>query len=878
MKRLQSSTPGTARKKIREWIDAALGNTHNHFLCFLPEKIGFLPSTALKLFFSGITTDKEQYAILQQIPEEAIIVYVNQHQSYFEYLFYYTRHKQSGFKPPVIAFGYKLVIWQPINRLFKTILALADYLLHKKSFPDPYKSGYVKDELLSGRAAMLSLVEKKGFYKRFVKAKYDPVHYLIEMQLSMDNPIYLVPQLIFFSKKPPKSHPTFVDIIFGTKEKPGKIRRLASMLNSKNSPFAEISEPVNLKTFIRLAENSSLSTDQMAIALRRRLLHRINRHRQAITGPVQKSKQELKESILTGESLQQFMKQYAVKHKRKIWNVHKQADSHINEIAARYNSNLVGLFSILVRWLLKFMFDGVTVNDEMLAKIKTAYRNGPLILIPCHKSHIDYLILSYIMLKNNMPGPHIAAGKNLSFWPLGPLFRIGGAFFIRRSFKGAVLYSKIFTEYIYKLLEEGFNIELFLEGGRSRTGKLLRPQLGLLSIIINACKNGACADLNLVPVYIGYDRVLEESAYINEIEGGHKEDENIKQVINARRFLKKRYGKIYIKFGTPSTLMDFVNEHGSSLKAMTSKEQNTLCRKIGTWVLHSIDKNTVLTPHALMAAAILNCRKSIFSYDYLLSVVDTYIRYLAIQDVTLADTLTLDERHAVKQTITSYIQRKFIGPVSNNKTPLSPNSQFNINESKRPALEYYKNNCIAFFVPAAFTATAILAKDSFQFSSVDLHSSYKFFQEFFKNEFTPDISKTPKNHVRKNIKAFIDDAILVPHPTLFDTYNVTSSGFRKLKLYSGFLRPYFESYWVVLAHFNRYPNNSVKAKDRLKKIQSLGNRMYKRQEIKLREAVSRVNFKNASDYFVQHGIRGSDDQEKIDFYYEKIQAYINYLS
>ncbi|MCD6273976.1 MAG: 1-acyl-sn-glycerol-3-phosphate acyltransferase [Deltaproteobacteria bacterium] len=878
MAKQQISNHRTIRQKIRQWIDTTLGNTHNHYICLMPERTGSFSSLVLKLFFSGIKIDEDQYSVLRKIPENAIVVYVNQYRSYFEYLFYYTRYKQAGVRFPAIGFGYKVIIWQPVKRLFKIILAFTDYLLHEKVFPNPYESGYIKDELVNGRSALLSLVEKKGFYKRFVKAKYDPVHYLIEMQSSINRPIYLVPQLIFFSKKPPKSHPTFLDILFGTKEKPGKIRRLAAMLNNKNRPFVEISEPVNLNSFIKLTENKELSIDQRAILLRRQLMRQINRHRHSITGPVQKSKQEIKENILTGERLQGFMKQYAAKHKQKIWDVHKQADSHIEEIAARYNSNLVGLFAIVVRWILRFMFDGVTVNYEMLARIKAASQKGPLIFIPCHKSHIDYLILSYIMLKKNMPGPHIAAGKNLSFWPLGPLFRIGGAFFIRRSFKGAVLYSKIFTEYIYKLLEEGFNLELFIEGGRSRTGKLLRPQLGLLSIIINACKNGACKDLNLVPVYIGYDRVLEESAYINEIEGGSKEDENIKQVIKARRFLKKRYGKIYIKFSEAVTLKEFVNENDMPLGTMTSKEQNALCRKIGTWLLHSIDKVTVVTPHALVASAILNCTKNLFSYDHLLSIVDTYIRYLSLQEATLADTLLLDQTHVIDQVVDSYMQRKFIETVSKGEKTLSAESQFKVNENKRSAMEYYKNNCIAFFIPAAFTALAILEKDAFQFSSVDLHSGYKFFQEFFKNEFTPDPLKTPENHVRKNIKAFIDDAILMPHPTLSDTYNITSSGLRKLKLYSGFLKAYFESYWVALAYFNRYPNNSVKAKDRLKKIQSLGNRMYKKKEIKLHEAVSRVNFQNASDYFIQHGIRGSNDQEKIDFYSEKIQNYMNYLS
>ena len=138
---------------------------------------------------------------------------------------------------------------------------------------------------------------------------------------------------------------------------------------------------------------------------------------------------------------------------------------------------------------------------------------GPVVYIPSHKSHVDYLILSYMLYHHDLPCPLIAAGKNLSFWPMGPLFRRGGAFFIRRSFRGAVLYSRVFAEYVHTILDEGYSVEQFIEGGRSRTGKLLMPKLGLLSILLNAQKNGACEDLIFVPVSIGYDRVLEEKSY-----------------------------------------------------------------------------------------------------------------------------------------------------------------------------------------------------------------------------------------------------------------------------------------------------------------------------------------------------------------------------
>jgi glycerol-3-phosphate O-acyltransferase len=460
---------------------------------------------------------------------------------------------------------------------------------------------------------------------------------------------------------------------------------------------------------------------------------------------------------------------------------------------------------------------------------------------------------------------------------MGPIFRSGGAFFIRRSFRGAVLYSKVFAEYIYKLLEEGYNIEQFIEGGRSRTGKLLMPKLGLLSILLNAYKSGACTDMIIVPIYIGYDRVLEEKSYLQELEGGKKEPETLKGVINARKFLKKRYGKIYIQFDEPLSMNELVDKFGTPLTEMKPKEQNILCRNLGYRIINAINRSAVVTAFGLLAGAILNCDRDRFSYSQIKEISEAYLTYLATQDAKLADTLMLDHIRALQHALDAFVQSKFIEPASKEKDMPYSQRSYLIKASRRPLLEYYKNNCIAFFIPAAFTALAILEKDAFQFSATDLHANYKFLQNLFKFEFAYDIDKAPELYVRKSIKAFIDDAILMPHQTIPDTYNVTSSGFRKLRLYSIFLKTYFESYWIVLNFFQKNSQNSIKAKDRLKKIEANGKQMYKRHEIDCPEALSKVSYQNAIEYFTSKGIKGYENTEKIEFYAEAIQKSLKTL-
>lgn len=867
----KSSSTRSYRPSPR-WISRLLRGSYDHYTWMLPDKMDGFSTTLLKLFYKGIKVDGQQAEILQGLDEDAIVVYVNKFKSFFEYLFYYNRYQQEKLPYPQMGFDYKVYAWQPLVKLLRIPLAKLNSLVRHGSVPNPFRSGFVKQELLDGRCAFLSLVGKKIFQRRFIKSETDPIQYLIDMQKSIDRPIYIIPQLMFFSKTARRENPTLLDILFGPEDKPGNLRKLFTLFKNPGNVFVEVSEPLNLKKYLASIEAGDQTTEYQSLLLRRDLLIQLNSHRQSITGPVRKSREELKESILTTERFQRFMETYAENRDIPIQQVRRKADGYIEEIAANYRPAFIKVASVLVGWIIRAMFDGFTTNHDVLNRVKSMSLKGPLVLIPSHKSHIDYLILDYVLYHNNLPVPHIAAGKNLSFWPMGPIFRSGGAFFLRRSFGGAVLYSKVFAEYIHKLLEEGYNIEQFIEGGRSRTGKLLMPKLGLLSILLNAFKNGACKDMLIVPIYVGYDRIIEEKSYLHELGGGQKEQENILQVIRARKFLKKRYGKIYIQFHEPISVNQLMSQNNRQLADMTSKERNAFIRNLGYQIINAINRVTVVTPHGLVAGAVLNFAKDKFSRADLFSVLETYMRFLTTQNAKLSDTLISNPEMAFEQVVAAYTQRKFIEPLAkNNENDDDAEKDFFINEGRRPYLEYYKNTCIAFFIPAAYTAMAILEMDSFRFTASDLHGGYGFWRKFFKSEFAYDVDIRSEFHVRKCIKAFIDEGMVIPHQTMPDTYDVTPAGFRKLKIFAGFLKTYFESYWIVLNFFMRNPQNKVKPKDRIKKITARGNRMYKRKEIDRKEALSKVTYQNAIEMFTTRGIRGSDDTEKIETYSAALQ-------
>jgi glycerol-3-phosphate O-acyltransferase len=154
---------------------------------------------------------------------------------------------------------------------------------------------------------------------------------------------------------------------------------------------------------------------------------------------------------------------------------------------------------------------------------------------------------------------------------------------------------------------------------------------------------------------------------------------------------------------------------------------------------------------------------------------------------------------------------------------------------------------------------------------------YTFLQDLFFNEFIQDPDYPPEYFVRKCLKAFIDDGIIVPHPTLPDTYNMTSKGFKKLKIFACFMTSLLLSYWIVLHYFEAFPKSYHDNKQRINKIQAIGMQMYKRREVEQTEALSKINYENAMDFFIKNRIRGSEDKEKIDAYRKAIESYLDVL-
>ncbi len=855
-------------------INYFLGASHDYYTCLYPGNTGWLTSFVLNHFFSRIKLNARTTQKLSQLNEKGILIYTGKYKSLFDFLYFHTILKNTALPYPELCFNFKFLFLLPVRHVFKVFISQMDNFFRFFHLKDPYTSGYMNNELSKGRSGFLCLFENKGFYKRFVMKGIDPLHSLIEFQKKTEKPIYFIPETIIFISKPLRSSSTIFDILLGNSERPGNIKCLFAILRNPDKICVEISDPINLKEFIAGSEIKDLDTDFQAYALRTHLTDALNRQRRSVTGPALKSRDEITEEILVQSEMQNFLEEYAEKHDLPLFKVRKEASECIMEIASNYNLRTIYIFDKILTWMFNHIFEGIVVDQDGLDMLKEESKKAPLILAPCHKSHLDYLLLSYVMFKNNMPCPQIAAGKNLSFWPLGPIFRGGGAFFLRRTFKGAELYSKIFAAYIEKLLSQGFNIEFFIEGGRSRTGKLLSPKFGLLSMLINAHRKKVCEDLLFAPVFVGYDRVLEEDAYLNEIEGGKKNPENLSQLIRARKFLKTKYGKVYIKFGKPISLNTYLDSKNLNTSVMDKNQHKKLCKSIGYKLINSINSISIVTAHGIVAGGILNCPNNRFNKKELMFRVQTYMNTLIFFNAGLADTLIIDSDYAFNNVIETFISRKFIELADESDPEIRDNTRFIVKDNKRPILDYYKNNAISFFVSPAYTAIAILATDTFQFAPESLTSTYSFLQNFFIDEFSFNDDKTCEENISQCLKAFTEQGIIVPNPSIPDTYNITSQGYRKLKCFAGLLHPFFESYKTALIYFETNPKDKHDAKNRIKKIQAIGIKMYKHQDIILKESLSKINYMNASKFFMDNGICGSEDRDLIAEYKTKIEIFL----
>ncbi len=818
----------------------------------LDHKPGLFLSRILFSLFRRVSLDEPMKEELKRMNREGTVVYAIKYRGRLDYLMYHYNFRMRRLPYPKLAFSQNISLLLPLRLFFRNALHRLAYVLRHGERPDPYRLGFYRDAVRDGTTSLIFLVNPKRFLQRFLHAEKDDLQLLLETQKDMERPIFVVPQLVLYKKTPERDNPTLGQILFGFKEHPGLLRKAVLFFRHHRRAFIDFGEPVNLQAFLS-EQPASESLEDTALALREMLVERIDAQKRIILGPIMKSRQQLKEIVLLDEGVRKRIDRLAEGDSKRAVQQRKKAGEYFDEIAANFNIAYIEFFHLALTWFFKKLFDGIDVDTEGIARVRERARRGPLVYVPSHKSHIDYLVLNYVLHNYNMHIPRIAAGKNLAFWPMGHVFRKSGAFFIRRTFRGAKLYREVFNRYIKALIEEGHPLEFFIEGGRSRSGKLILPKIGFLTILLQAFEEGYADDLIFVPSSISYDRILEEKAFLEEMAGGEKSKESFWQVIRARRFLKRTYGRIYIRFGEPVSLKAYLQSRAS--------HTDRVHRHLAFHLIRSINRVTLVTPLSLVASAILTGHRGGFHMEELEETALEYLAFLRKQGAPLAASLDAPEE-AVQQTVALLISWKVVGFL---EIAEGGERFYFVEDEQKVELEFYKNSIIHRFIHHALVAVSMLQGEEEVKPLTAIEDDYRFLRTLFRKEFIVETAPDDRSRVHAVLEDF-EEAGLVRKAASVSGYQVTRLGHNRLPAWARFAKTFLESYWIVIQALLQEGRKPGKKADELKDMKAMGLKYHKQGVIDHLESVSQLTFRTALERLTTERVRekkeeGSDPEE-----------------
>jgi len=827
-------------RKTREHL------TNEPYPYVLDSKPGFFLGWLLYKLFSRVKYRPEMREQLRKLGRQGVIVYAIKHRGALDYLLYHYRFLGDRIPYPRIAFDLNMILWLPLRRAFGIAGYYIGNWLRGRKPDDPYTSGYFREKVKLGTTSLLFLVDEKGFSRRFMHSIEHPIVMLMKIQKELDRPIFLVPLTYVYELKPEKQKLSLLDLFFGSKDNPGTFRKVVLFFRYFRRAFIDVGPFVNLGEHLP-QEWSPETVREAGRDLCDKLLDHIDRQRRVVLGPQLKTRQQFRELVLDDLEMRQDLETTAAERNKSVKNIRKQAAAYFDEIAANYNAVYVHLWDYVLTFIFERIFEGVEVDEEGLSRVREAARRGTMIYVPCHRSHIDYLVLNYILFKHQLHTPRVAAGKNLSFWPMGHIFRNSGAFFLRRTFRNMPLYEKVFTKYVQTLIEYEYPLEFFIEGGRSRSGKMIMPKFGLLSIALDTLAKERCDDLMFVPAHIGYDQIMEEQYYVRELGGTEKKKESLFQVIKARKFLRRRYGTVYIRFAEPISARSYFSEQSSEVFENPDLKREAY-RGFSFHLIHSINNVTTVTPLSLVVTAISAIPYRGFSCVEISKIARMYVDYLSHIGAPLQETV-LDPAKCVRTVLSMLEERGKIDYLEGE----DPGDEefYLIDDDKRISLEYYKNNAIHHFVPAAFISLSLLSKESLTASKAELDADVEFLGETLQFEFILD-KQCLSPEAMEDLAGFFESGGFVEFRD--GGYSITPKGLRKLPLFSDLVCNVLESLWIALDALWTFKDTSFTKKDIVARMKSKGTRFLKRGGIQHPSALSAPAFANALKLFEHWGI------------------------
>ncbi len=529
------------------------------------------------------------------------------------------------------------------------------------------------------------------------------------VQASDSLDIQVVPVSIFVGRAPQRESGWFRVLFSENWAVVGRFRRLMSLLLNGRDTIVHFSPAVSLREVV----SEGLDTERTVRKASRVMRAHFRRLRAAVIGPDLSHRRTVIDAAMNAEGVRTAVAAVASKERITLEQAEGRARSYAWEIAADYSHPTVRSASFLLTTFWNRLYDGIRTHH--FDTLKQAAPGHEVIYVPCHRSHIDYLLLSYLLYVNGIVPPHIAAGVNLNLPVIGSLLRKGGAFFLRRSFKANALYSAVFSEYVTQLFQRGVSMEYFIEGGRSRTGRLLEPRAGMLAMTVKSFLRESRRPVVFQPVYIGYERVLEGKSYIGELSGKAKEKESIFGLIKSLKLLRERYGKVTVSFGEPVYLVQMLDEAVGDWRATAKDDRpewfGSAVSTLAERILVNINRAADVNPVNLLSAALLGTPKHAMAEDDLKRQIALSQRLIGA--VPYSDRVTMTELDPAG--VVAYGEK--LGVIQRVKHPLG--DVLHSTGDQAVLLSYFRNNELHLFATPAWVAVCFLNNRRLQRATVE---------------------------------------------------------------------------------------------------------------------------------------------------------------
>ncbi|MBX3724928.1 MAG: glycerol-3-phosphate 1-O-acyltransferase PlsB [Xanthomonadales bacterium] len=632
-------------------------------------------------------------------------------------------------------------------------------------------------------------------------------------------------------------------------------RALALIFNGRNT-WVRIARPVSLRGLLEGEIPPGHATRKLARVLRTHF----RRVRTAMIGADLSHRRMLIERLVAAPAVREAIAAQAARDGSSLAAAEKQARKYAWEIAADYSHPFVRSMSFLLTGFWNRIYDGVRAHH--LDTAKRAADSATVIYVPCHRSHIDYLILSYLLYRNGLVPPHIAAGVNLNMPLVGPFLRRGGAFFLRRSFKGNALYPVVFAEYVDALYANGTAIEYFIEGGRSRTGRLLAPKAGMLAMTVRSFLRTPQQPARFLPVYIGYEKLIEGRSYLGELAGKGKRKESVFGLLGSLRILRRKYGQAAVSFGEPIDLHAHMDAHAPQWRAERDNPRaewlnpavDALAQRIQVEVNRAAEVNAI----NLVALAILSAPK------HALGEADLKAQIALLQ--TLFTALPYSGRVVVcadpPEKIVAWAEK--LGWLRRASHPLG--DVLSAEGDQGVLLSYYRNNVLHLVVCAAWIACCLL--NNREISRASVGRIGRIVYPFLKNElflhwdadgFVAELERTADVLIEQHVLTGRDAGRRLRRPT------GGTLGQYQLRLLAHCLLQSIERYYIGAAVLVRSGSGVLTAGELENLCHLTAQRLSLLQEMSAPEFFDKALFRGFIQQMRELGVIGTDGNGKLTF-------------